>query len=536
VDRVLKNARGNGGVISTDKRGSYVHSKQSISSAAREGVEAHIKSFPVNQSHYTRSHSSSRSYLSSDLSVSIMYNLYVKHCSDTSVVPVKEWYYRHIFNTRFNLSFHPPRKDTCKRCDEYKVQLAAAEASGDEAKTTDLRREHELHLRKAEAVRTQLHSEHNNDSHHEAFTFDLQKVLSLPRLTTNEVYYCRQLSVYNLGVHSLTSRKSTFFVWDETVASRGSQDIGSCLVKYCFEKAESGTKTLTAYSDSCGGQNRNHKIALLWMYVCAMSSIETINHKFMVSGHSYLPNDADFGIIERQTNKCSELYVPEQWHEIIEKCNRKNPFTVVRMDQQMFMSLENILKSCIHRKVSTDGSKVEWLKIQWMQIRKAEPLKLYYKYSVQNDMPFSCVDFGRKDREITVDHMSPAYSQSRPLSREKASDLRKLMKYIPPVYHSFYENKLVNNVTGEENESDITDCEGDVETTDSNAYNASRYILSYLAQSILFMVYSNHKPLMVDFMVYFFFTGGPYGIFILRHILVHKSYNEAPAYLNQGTS
>jgi len=49
--------------------------------------------------------------------------------------------------------------------------------------------------------RQRLYDSVNAD--HESLTFDLQKVQSLPQLTSNEVYYCRQLSVYNLGIHSL---------------------------------------------------------------------------------------------------------------------------------------------------------------------------------------------------------------------------------------------------------------------------------------------------------------------------------------------
>ena len=42
------------------------------------------------------------------------------------------------------------------------------------------------------------------------------------------------------------------------------------------------------------------------MHIYAIS--EKIDHKFLVSGHIFLPNDADFGVIERTTKK-SALYV-----------------------------------------------------------------------------------------------------------------------------------------------------------------------------------------------------------------------------------
>ena len=414
-------------------------------------------------------------YLSSDLTVTKMYDMYVEKCMQTNDCPVKLWCYRDIFNTKFNLSFHPPRKDTCKRCDLMKLSIEAAKGEGDEAKAAQVQGEHELHLRKAEAARTALEAERQESASHEAFTFDLQKVLSLPKLSTNEVYYCRQLSVYNLGIHSLTTNKVTMNVWDETVASRGAEDIGSCLLQYCLALADVGIKTISAYSDSCGGQNRNHKIALIWMHICEISNIEEINHKFLVCGHSYLPNDSDFGVIERATQKSCELYVPEQWCSIIEKCSRKNPYTVVRMKQEMFVSVSDLVKRCTVRKTSLQGNKVEWLKIQWIQVRKSSPMKLYFKYSIQEDIAFDCVDFGKKDRGVQVlSSLKPANDQHRTLSKEKAQDLKKLLKYVPPIYHEFYTTKTSQAVLSSSHEVLEEQCSDSETETPSTTRSASR--------------------------------------------------------------
>ena len=54
---------------------------------------------------------------------------------------------------------------------------------------------------------------------------------------------------------------------------------------------------VTAYSDSCGGQNRNIKMALFWSHIVSTLPITEINYKFMVTGHSFLPNDQDNEVI-----------------------------------------------------------------------------------------------------------------------------------------------------------------------------------------------------------------------------------------------
>ena len=102
-------------------------------------------------------------------------------------------------------------------------------------------------------------------------------------------------------------------VWHEGTASRDAEKIGFCLLTYITAIEDISILTLSTFSDSCGGQNRNIKVAMMWMYITQTASIQKIDHKFMTSGHSYLPNDADFGIIERSKPKSTELFVPQQW-------------------------------------------------------------------------------------------------------------------------------------------------------------------------------------------------------------------------------
>ena len=95
--------------------------------------------------------------------------------------------------TEFNLSFHPPHKDTCKMCDTLKVKIDAADTD-DEKRVVVA--ELELHHRKAEKVRQLMRGEKEKleqDQTYEAFTFDLEKTLQTPCIPTGIVYYKRQL-------------------------------------------------------------------------------------------------------------------------------------------------------------------------------------------------------------------------------------------------------------------------------------------------------------------------------------------------------
>ena len=102
--------------------------------------------------------------------------------------------------------------------------------------------------------------------------------------------------------------------------------------------------------------------------VCGVASDDfpytVIDHKFMVSGHSYLPNDRDCSGVESARRRQPQIFIPEHWYRLVEKARRTNPFTVVRMSASDFVSVNR--ENITNRKTDADGNKVEWLKMRWV--------------------------------------------------------------------------------------------------------------------------------------------------------------------------
>ena len=292
------------------------------------------------------------------------------------------------------------------------------------------------------------------------FTFDLEQALPTPKLTTNIVFYKRQMWTYNLGVHDCSNGKGYMYMWPETTASRGSQEIGSCLLQH-FKFARSQAQNLIAFSDACGGQNRNINIVCFWMYVVGSSdfSYATVDHKFMLSGHSYLPNDRDFETIEKASRHTQHVYVPEDWCVLVERARQRNPFTVKQMATSDFVSIENVRSLIVYRKTNTQKQKVEWLNIRWLQISADHPFQVRYRYSLNSLEAWKTLDLRKRrvGRPADVGRvvLEPLYSGPRPLSEKKLADLRVLTEFIPPIHHAYYRSlEATNDPIGSSSESE----------------------------------------------------------------------------------
>ena len=339
--------------------------------------------------------------------------------------------------------FNRPKTDTCKTCDALNVRISAAE---DGPAKTLLESELSLHHCKAEGTYQELKEDTalcRTSPDIDMFTFDLQQSLPTPKLATNVVYYKRQMWTYNLGVHDCSNERGYMYMWPEIVASRGSQDIGSCILKH-FHSLQSNADRLIVYSDGCGGQNRNINIACLWMFVTASPDFSYIlvDYKFMLSGHSYLPNDRDFGAIEKASRRIQHIFVPEEWCTLVERARQKNPFTVIQMSMDDFVSIENIRALIVHRKMNTQRQKVNWFDIRWLQVSKDKPFEIRYRYSLNSLEAWKTLDLRKKRPGRPADigrvELAPLYSRPCTLSDEKLRDLRILMEFVPPIYHTHF--------------------------------------------------------------------------------------------------
>lgn len=424
----------------SDLRGKHLNRTHSIPNDVKELVREHIRSFPRQESHYSRN-TSSKECLAADLNLKIMYQMFT---SKHPEVKASDYLYRQIFHDEFNLRFGTPRSDTCATCDKNFVKLCAAETQEEYDR---LYLESEVHHEKAESAYHKLKEDTNlakANSNVHVLCVDLQQVLFCPVLTHSNVFYQRQLSTYNCAIHNGGTNEVSMSVWDETTAKRGANEIASVILHYVTERFNPLTpdqeRRLIVWSDRCVGQNNNWKIISLYHLLIVSHYFTQIDQKFLVSGHSFLPCDRDFALVEKR-KATAQVYLPFHWVEVIANARPSKPFEVVHMQQEYFRDIgpaEQTIKKDPELKITTAA---------WLQFSSDDPMSLKLRKCHDVLLPWAVYSLqkSKRTRNKTVNHISHdnlprLYHGPIPITKEKKHDLIAMSSFLPlgHGYSEFY--------------------------------------------------------------------------------------------------
>lgn len=424
-------------IINRDERGRATP-KNKWSEEILNEVVTHIQSFPAYESHYCRQ-TTSKKYLQSDLTLTKMYELYKENREN----PVSATIYAKKFH-ELKLSFKKPQKDTCYKCDLLKIKISCA---NDEEKESLVLEQKEHHIAAEEAYQSKAKDKQigRTDTSYAVFAFDLQQCLPTPYLKTSVSFYKRQLWTYNLTVHNLATNQSTCYIWDESVSGRGGNDIASCLYRHIMDLPPT-VKNVCFYSDTCGGQNKNSHVAAMFMAVLKeKTTLQCIDHKFLVSGHSHMECDIDHSTIEKAKKKTTmKINHPYDWVQLIRSCKRTNPFLVKVMESNNFLNFSELLKNCfVQKKISETGEKFLWKDLQWARYSRENIGILYYKSSLNIDDTFLSVNFRRRGKQASAISLTKLHNGPVSINKEKKKDLMDLLPLIDKQFHDFYQNLLV---------------------------------------------------------------------------------------------
>ncbi|CAG9781780.1 unnamed protein product [Diatraea saccharalis] len=410
-----------------------------------DGIKEHISSFPLYTCHYAREQTT-RQFLGPELNITKMYKLYVNKCKDNNMpddkIP-KKWLYDKIFNEHFNLSFYLPSVDTCDTCDKFAAMLKCEQNPEEIEKLKKLNTEHLDDATNRYRLKKQ-DKETSKGSERKSITLmmDMQKCLATPLLTNSQSFYLRKLWTFNETLQNDTENKSFCMMWDETQGGRGANEVGSCIIQWVLHHKSNETKEITIWSDNCAGQNRNIVLIYCYFWLVQNTDLMTINHKFLLRGHTHSEADTVHSIIERKKKELTnyDIAVPRDWQQFVKVCRSQNPLIVHNMNINNIYDLKKLRNNFNQRRKNTDNEMFLISQCVWMQIRKDDNGILFYKTSFENEN-FSQVNLKKQMRQpLTLPTTLPVASQiNRPIGTKKYKDLITLTQWLAdPALKHFY--------------------------------------------------------------------------------------------------
>lgn len=285
-------------------------------------IRQFVENIQCKQSHYQRERTS-RLFLPCDLNFRKLHTIY---CTQNPNLNVKLCFFRKYVNANYNLSFGTPMTDVCSTCIRFKELLKNVKSNDQKAQ---LIAEQRVHTLKMKAFYDSLKS---NIEGVQFLSFDCQKNLALPKLPDQSAYFSQQINLYNFTVVCGNSKTKlspdtvSSYVWLETEYCKNSNVVASAVYNRLLENDfKEGTTKILLFADGCGGQNKNSTVIgmlAFWLGHKAPTSITTVELVFPVVGHSFIPPDRVFGLIERDIKRKSVIVDRTEYEEIIQNYSK----------------------------------------------------------------------------------------------------------------------------------------------------------------------------------------------------------------------
>lgn len=279
-----------------------------------------------------------------------------------------------------------------------------------------------------------------------------------PRGDVSNFYYISKVNFHNFTLCNLKNKDVSCFVWHEGEAKRGAVEIGTCILKYIKSLKETAARlesklNLIFYSDNCCGQQKNHYIIALYIYIVHyFEFVDSVTHKFLIKGHTRNEGDSAHSVIERQIQrnlKSGPIFTPDQYSQIIRNAKKTGkPYEVNELSHEDFVDIESLAAEIGKNYCkNTENQNVRMTDIKVLKVESDDTANYscYYKTSYE-DGQFKkvVVDKIGKTRNSNNKYikLKGIYKDKMTVCEKKKNGLLALIKknVIPKFYTSFFEN------------------------------------------------------------------------------------------------
>ncbi|POM74306.1 LOW QUALITY PROTEIN: Hypothetical protein PHPALM_8764 [Phytophthora palmivora] len=233
-------------------------------------------------------------------------------------------------------------------CDKYSILYARMKSGV----TADLTEELGRHTESARRMDTMINLvEYKNDladvsDEHAVIIMDYSQNLALPSVasTPSQWYFLSLRSVNVFGIYFANKGIHYNYVYDETVAGKGTDEVNSMLHHFIDHIViTNGYRKLTVYADNCGGQNKNNFVVKMLLALTHMEDLDTVNLKFFVKGHTKNAVDRGFGHMRKHLARL-DVWTMDQLLEAVNEASTTSALVHIPNENTIFKTYRHIVK------------------------------------------------------------------------------------------------------------------------------------------------------------------------------------------------
>jgi hypothetical protein len=195
------------------------------------------------------------------------------------------------------------------------------------------------------------------------FVVDYGQNMELPVYNNEQpgiTYYYSPLSVYNLGIVDHAHRYNDgqvsehlhCHVYHEGVGKKGANNVASLIMKTLRElqllREDSVGGELNIIFDNCSGQNKNHTVLKLALWLMAMGYFKSVKFIFLVVGHTKNAADCLFNSLKQEYRK-QNLFTFDQ---LATTLDQSASVTIHRTVANDFLDYDSLLDGIYRKLVS----------------------------------------------------------------------------------------------------------------------------------------------------------------------------------------
>jgi hypothetical protein len=201
-----------------------------------------------------------------------------------------------------------------------------------------------------------------------------------------------------------------------------------------------------------------------WEWLIWCGRFTRIDHKFLVRGHTYLPCDRDFALIEKR-KPSAVVHLPSDWEKVIKEARPSKPFNMQTMSEDKFLDFSVLTKKFTMRKKCSSKQNVLISTGMWFNFGEGEcgdkviehHGEYWMKTSFSTEDPWQkvCILKGRSKVPPLTDIDFPILCDGgHPIKPNKIADLQKMIRFLPPPCREFYTSLADHPVAEESDDED----------------------------------------------------------------------------------